>query len=313
MKKIIFLSTLFMAFFTMNVTATEAAADFGSCKYECYFKYPYSNATYNYGQQVKVEVKVKYGHNKIKYIKCFVGSKFIDTESRAPYQWRFSPKQMNLKSGDHWIKCVIYSHCGHQKEIRCKIIIKGHGGGGHEGGGEEVCHFNSPWELGWCKNRFGKGYKVCVVKKGHKKYIKVKKCNGHKWDWYNCKGYGINDVHGCYVVKCYGSCHNDGGHANNCNYKGNINYKLYHKNGWGNYIKVEFNPYKYQDIQWVELYIGGQRCSRESSAPYDWTPQKSSRLSNLKKGKKYELKCKIYTKCGEYKYVKKYITLGHSS
>ena len=315
MKKIIFLSTLFMALFSMSTSAVAGAE--GHCKWESYYKYPKPNQFYNYGQTVKVCVNPKYGHKDIKYMKLYVDGKFVRQESKFPYEWHNDHKLKHLSPGKHLLECRIYTYCGFYKTIKCWIQIgEGHGGGGHE----EVCHFNSPFDLGWCV-KYKQGYKVCVYMNGHKKYIRVYNCHTHKLMWFDCYGKVIcyTDNHyipkQCYKVKCYDYCDFTGGGGHDkCNYGGTIYCKQKYKHGWGYYLYVEFKPYQKYDIMYVDLYLGNQKLKRESSYPFDWSPSKGVyKLKGLKKGYKYKLRCKIYTKCGQVKWVEKYVLIGNVS
>ncbi len=316
MKKIIFLSTLFMALFSMSSFAV-ADAD-GHCKWECYFKYP-TKKNYNYGEKVKVRVEPKYGYGDITYCKLYVDGHFVRKESKYPYEWYNDHALKSLKPGKHRIECRIYTRCGFYKTIDRWIYVgEGHDGGGHE----ETCHFNSPFDLGWC-GKYKQGYKVCVYKDGHKKYIRVYHCHSRKIKWFDCYGNIIcyNDNHHiprkCFKVKCYDYCdYTGGGNDDNhkCQYDGKIYCKTQYKHHWGYYLYVEFKPYKKYDIKYVDLYLGNKKLKRESSYPFDWSPSKGVYgLKGLKKGHKYQLKCRVYTKCGHSHWVTKWITIGHAS
>jgi hypothetical protein len=66
---------------------------------------------------------------------------------------------------------------------------------------------------------------------------------------------------------------------------------------------------KYQDIEWMELYVNNRKVRRENAAPYEWGKPNSNGdhlLRRMKRGT-YKLKCKYKTKCG--KYLEKYSTI----
>ncbi len=308
MKKLFFLSSLFVAICTMNAVAAGTALTFGHCDRYAEFVKPYANQHFPKGKMVYVKVHPKDKHD-VKYMKLYVDGQFVRTEKQYPYEWGKSGdyKLKNLSPGKHILKCRVYYYCGSPKEYQRCIYIDGNGGGG---GGQQPCFFNNPFEMSWCQP-FKSGYEVCVVIKHGIKYIKIKKCGSNYWKWYNCYGKQISPIHGCAIVKCYDYCHNDGGHAN-CNYKGNIYYQVKFKHGWGYYLCVEFKPYDKHDIQWVELWLGhNNKVRRENSYPFEWAPYRGDHdLKHLQPGKTYKLKCKIYTKCGQIKSVERYVTIG---
>ena len=309
MKKLIFLSTLFMALFTISAQA----GDFGHCKWESYFKYPYDGQSFNYGQTVKVRVQPKNGYHDIKFMKLYVDGSYVRTESKYPYEWHNDHKLKNLSQGMHWLKCRIYTKCGYSKEIKIKIYIKG----GHGGGGHNDCHFNNPFELPWCA-KFKQGYKVCVYKYNGIKYIRVYNCHTHKVYWYDCYGKiycsGDTKLHPskCYKVTCYDFCDDFTGGGNHCNYKADWYTKWYQMghNKYKLYVKVK--PYKYQDIAYMDLYINGKHVRRENNYPFEWGKGGDQYLKYLKPGY-YELKCVIVTKCKTKEVIYKKVKVGHVS
>ncbi len=67
-------------------------------------------------------------------------------------------------------------------------------------------------------------------------------------------------------------------------------------------IYVKVTPEKYQDIDYMELYVNDQYVRKESSFPYEWcrpNQQGDSHLRNLQSGN-YELRVKVKDKCGQY-------------
>lgn len=80
----------------------------------------------------------------------------------------------------------------------------------------------------------------------------------------------------------------------------------YPKNN-GNYeanksVYVRVDPQRYQDIEFLELYVNGKFVRKESRYPYEWAKGSGSSdkyLRNLKPGT-YKLKCRIKDRCGKY-------------
>ncbi|MEE9373318.1 MAG: Ig-like domain-containing protein [Saprospiraceae bacterium] len=71
-----------------------------------------------------------------------------------------------------------------------------------------------------------------------------------------------------------------------------------HPLGRDYYVRVRAD--KHQDIEWMELYINGQKISREANAPYDWGLPNSTddaALRNMSPGS-YNIKCVVKDKCG---------------
>lgn len=89
----------------------------------------------------------------------------------------------------------------------------------------------------------------------------------------------------------------------NCNWKSWFKYPQNNKTyeaGKDVYVKVDAQ--KYQDIAYMELYIGNKLIRKESQYPYEWCKGSGSSDSYLRKMKPgtYKLKCKIKDKCGKY-------------
>ncbi|MCB0631610.1 MAG: Ig-like domain-containing protein [Saprospiraceae bacterium] len=70
----------------------------------------------------------------------------------------------------------------------------------------------------------------------------------------------------------------------------------------GKDVYVRVDPQKYQDIEYMELYINGKLVRKESTYPFEWCKGSGNTDGYLRKMKKgaYKLKCKIKDKCGQY-------------
>ena len=91
--------------------------------------------------------------------------------------------------------------------------------------------------------------------------------------------------------------------GNNCTWKSWFKYPK--SNGSyeaGKSVYVRVDPQKYQDIEYMEMYVNGKFIRKESQYPYEWAKgsgSSDSYLRNLKPGT-YKLKCKIKDKCGQF-------------
>jgi hypothetical protein len=91
--------------------------------------------------------------------------------------------------------------------------------------------------------------------------------------------------------------------GNNCTWKSWFKYPK--SNGSyeaGKSVYVRVDPQKYQDIEYMEMYVNGKFIRKESQYPYEWAKgsgSSDSYLRNLKLGT-YKLKCKIKDKCGQF-------------
>ena len=80
----------------------------------------------------------------------------------------------------------------------------------------------------------------------------------------------------------------------------------------GEDVYVKVHPSKYQDIEWMELYVGNQKIRRETSYPYEWCKgngNSDSYLRNLQPGT-YNLICKYRDKCGNNHEITKTINVS---
>lgn len=95
--------------------------------------------------------------------------------------------------------------------------------------------------------------------------------------------------------------HHNGGNGNNNCY--NNYYYETAKNGYrcqrGTNVYVKVGAQNIHNVEWMELYINGQKIRRENNYPYEWGKSNSNadyQLKNMRPGT-YTLECKIYTKC----------------
>ena len=146
-----------------------------------------------------------------------------------------------------------------------------------------------PYE--WCKSGSSGDHYLRNMKKGYYKltvkikdkcgYEHEKRCNFEVKGGYN-NGGGNNTGNGC---------------AWNSWFEYPTNGKRYSR---GSNIYCKVKPQKYQDIEYMKLYINGQYVRKESQYPYEWCKSNSSgdhNLRNMQPGH-YTLKVKIKDKCG---------------
>ncbi len=93
----------------------------------------------------------------------------------------------------------------------------------------------------------------------------------------------------------------NGNNTGNCNWNFNWskpNCGQSYPKGSDIYCKV--NPNKYQDIEWMDLYLNNVKIRRENAYPYEWCKHNQSgdsKLRNMQPGS-YTLKVKVRDKCG---------------
>lgn len=197
------------------------------------------------------------------------------------------------------------------------------------------CNWNAHYEYPQ-KHTFSPGEDVYVRVKAHKYqdiaymelYVNntfIRKETSYPYEW--CKGssgdnYLRNLNPGNYKIKCKivdkcGGCHYIyydicvTGNNNYCNWNSWFKYPQHNKHfnqGCDVYVKIDCQ--KYQDIEYMELYVNNQFVRKESSYPYEWCKGSNGdhKLRDLHKGC-YKLKVKIKDKCGDvnYKYCTFYV------
>ena len=111
------------------------------------------------------------------------------------------------------------------------------------------------------------------------------------------------------VVKC-GGCHYiyyefdvKGNGNNSCLYDSWFKYpqhNKHYKSGCDMYVRVDCK--KYQDIEYMEVYLNNQYIRKETQYPFEWCKGNGNgdyKLRNMKKGC-HHLKLKIKDKCGNF-------------
>lgn len=190
------------------------------------------------------------------------------------------------------------------------------------------CQWQSTWEYPK-KHTFSTGEAIYVRVKPQKYqdiaymelYVNntfIRKETSYPYEW--CKGssgdnYLRNLSPGNYKLKCKivdkcGGCHYIyydicvTGNNKHCNWNSWFKYPQHNKHfnkGCDVYVKVDCQ--KYQDIEYMELYVNNQFVRKETSYPYEWCKGSNGdhKLRNLQKGC-YKLKVKIKDKCGNINY-----------
>lgn len=149
------------------------------------------------------------------------------------------------------------------------------------------------------------------------KYIRKESQYPYEWGKPGSNGdqYLKNLNPGTYKIKCkivdkcgqhhyiYYDFEVKGNYGNTCNYKSWFKYPQNNKHynyGCDMYVRVDCQ--KYQDVEYMELYLNNQYIRKESQYPFEWCKGSGNsdyKLRNLKKGC-YHLKMKMKDKCGNY-------------
>lgn len=217
-------------------------------------------------------------------------------------------KYDDLRPHERSIVCGIYGYYGSRFTIKIYKVNDHHGGNN--------CHYNDPThDLSWLRNMKNqyRNDKICEYEYNGKKYFQRYRCGVSHYTeyWYDCYGQKIcefsngnacHEVKNARFIKCwYEPC----GHPPT----GHCTWKFWYDDcrdgkeisaGSDYYVKV--NAEKYQDIEWMDLYVNGKKVRRENSHPYEWGRPNTSGdglLRNLQPGN-YKLKCVVYDKCGNY-------------
>ncbi len=304
----------------------------GNCEWESWFKYPQHNGKYPAGKDVYVRVDPKQKQH-IDYMELYLNGKLVRKESSYPFEW-CRPNTSgdnylrNLKPGTYKLTVKIKDKCGKYNEKHCVIYVEGHNypNPGH-------CEWESWFKYPKNNGNYPAGKDV-YVRIDPKKYQDieymelyvngnfVRKETSYPYEW--AKGSGNNDGHlrnlkpGTYKIsvkikdKC-GKYHEKHcviyvkGHQNpnpgHCEWDAWFKYPK--NNGtyrYGSDVYVRVDPKKYQDIEYMELYVNGKFVRKETSYPYEWAKGSGNTdgyLRNLKRGT-YKLKVRIKDKCGQY-------------
>lgn len=106
------------------------------------------------------------------------------------------------------------------------------------------------------------------------------------------------------LAQGYSAHHNGGG--NNGGYGGHCQWDCWFKceqnyNEWDD-VYVRVDPKRYQDIEYMELYVNGKFVRKETSYPFEWCRKGGSDDRYLRKLKVgyYKICVKIRDKCGDY-------------
>lgn len=319
------LSLIFALIFgALNLSATVSsdALNFTNCTWHSYFEYP--NKTHFYaGEDVYVKVKAQ-KYQDIMFMELYCGNQYIRKESSTPYEWcqpngSGDSYLRNLSPGNYKLKCKIKDKCGYTNYCYYDIVVTGNGGGG--GGNHNTCSYSNPlMDLHWLKTlkQQHPNWKICEYKKNGKKYFQLYQCGitHYEIQWYDCEGNFICEhqnghnpcgtVSGAQYIKCwYNPCGNNGGGGgqSHCTWDSWFTHpqnNSHFDSGEDVYCKVQ--PQKYQDIEFMELYVNGQYCRKETMYPYEWCKgggNSDHKLRDLSPGT-YNLKVKIKDKCGNY-------------
>ncbi len=337
MKKLVLLFIFAAALFTNHLSAgnTMTFADENSyCTWDSWFKYPQDKGSYPAGKDVYVRVDAK-KYQDIEFMELYLNDKLVRKESQYPYEWckgsgNSDGYLRNMKPGTYKLKVRIKDKCGQYHEKYCTFYVKGGGHNDPIGNCEWGSWFKYPQDKG--SYTAGKDVYVRVDAKKYQDiefmelYLNdklVRKESQYPYEW--CKGSGNSDGYlrnmkpGTYKLKvrikdkcgqyhekyCIFYVKGDENHppAGNCDYQAWFKYPK--NNGSYDYnadVYVRVDPKKYQDIEFMELYVNNKLVRKESQYPYEWckgSGNSDSYLRNLKRGT-YNLKVRIKDKCGQY-------------
>jgi hypothetical protein len=315
MKKIIVITAALLINLTGSIfgkVSSGALSYFTNCNWNSTFEYPNK---YEYLPSEDVYVKVKPSkYQDILYMELYVNGQFIRKETSYPYEW-CKPNSSgdnylrSLTPGSYTIKVKIKDKCGQTHYIQKQIKIVGFN--------PNYCQFSNPLQdLHWLKQlkQQHPNWQICEYKKNGKVYFKIFPCNITHYEilWYDCNGTKVcghldhqqpcGVVSGAQFKKCWYTPCNGGGGNQTCTWQSSFASPQHGKHfnkGCNVYVKV--NTQKYQDIEYMELYINGSYVRKESQYPYEWCKgggNSDHKLRNLGKGT-YHLKVKIKDKCGD--------------
>lgn len=343
---IIMLVVNLIGIFSISLSASDLT---NNCQWEAWFKYPQNNGNYDPYKTVYVRVDPKkyqdIAYMELYVNGKFVRKESSYPYEWAKGNGNSDSYLRNLKPGTYKLQCRIKTKCGHYKEYYCTFFVNGDHNGGNNGGNngghcEDKAWFKYPQNEG--SYQAGKDVYVRVdpMKYHDIEYMElyvngqfVRKESSYPYEW--AKGSGNSDSYlrnvkpGTYKLKCriktkcgeyseyfctfyVKSDNNDGDTGGQC--EGKAWFKYPQNNGtyrYGDDVYVRVDPMKYQDIAYMELYVNGNYVRKESTYPFEWAKGSSnsdSYLRNLSRGT-YNLKCRIKTKCGEWReyYCKFYV------
>lgn len=100
--------------------------------------------------------------------------------------------------------------------------------------------------------------------------------------------------------------------AIDCNWRSSFKYPQANaKFEAGKAVYVKVDAQKYQDIEYMELYVDGKLIRKESTYPYEWCKgngKEDGYLRNLKAGV-HKIECRIKDKCGKINKIETSITI----
>ena len=310
----------------------------GHCNYKAWFGQPQNGQKYDEGSDVYVKLNAQSYHH-IKYTELYVNGKFVRKESSYPYEWckgsgNSDSHLRKLKEGTYKLKARVYDNCGKYKDYYSTFYVKGNGHTPPGNGGH--CNYKA-----WFSHpQNGKSYdtgsnvyvKLDAQSYHHIKHVDlyvngkfVRKESSYPYEW--CKGSGNSDSYlrnlkaGTYKLKARvhdkcgkykdyystfyvkGNGHTPPGNGGHCKYKSWFKYPK--NNGtyrYGEDVYVRVDTEKYQDIEFMELYVNNKYVRKESNYPYEWckgSGNSDSYLRNLKRGT-YNLKVRVKTRCGKF-------------
>jgi len=142
----------------------------------------------------------------------------------------------------------------------------------------------TPYE--WCKSNSSGDYQLRNMKTGHYRVKVVIKDKCGKTHEQECE----------FEIK--GEYGNGGG--NNCQWDSWFEYPKNTHVQIGSDVYVKVKAQRYQDIEYMKLYVDGHFVRKETQTPYEWCKSNSSgdyQLRNLKPGE-HKITVKIKDKCG---------------
>jgi hypothetical protein len=337
MKRLALLLIAATVFFSINLSANNSAStttEEMTCVWDSWFKYPQNNAKYEAGKAVYVRVDPKkYQH--IAQMELFINDHFVRKESSYPFEWAKPGTNgdhvlRTLRPGTYKLKVRIKDKCGRYHEQYCVFYVKG-----PHAPNSGNCEWDSWFKYPKNNEQYGSGKDV-YVKVDPKKYQDieymelyvngklVRKESSYPYEWCRPNSGGdnylrnmkpgtykltvkIKDKCGQYHEKhCIIHVKGNGGGGNHPGVCEKDAWFKYPKNNgsyrYGSDVYVRVDPKKYQDIEYMELYVNGKLVRKESQYPYEWAKGQGSSdsyLRNLKRGT-YKLKVRIKDKCGQY-------------
>jgi len=303
----------------------------GHCNWQ--YNYNIQNGKhYNAGHNLYLKGEVQ-KYQDVDWIELYCNNQLIRKETNYPYEWGKPNSNgdnylKNMQPGTYNFKMKMKDRCGQYHEKLCIVYIDPHHGGNT--GGHCTWDFNYNFN---CGTHYNAGHNLYVKANPTKHqdidwmelYLNnqlVRKETSYPYEWARPNSSGDNYLRnmqaGTYTLKIkvkdkcgqyhektcvvYIDGHNGGNTGGHCTWNSDYQYpqNTNYPNHTNLYVKVD--PDKYQDIEWMELYINNQFVRKETQYPYEWAKPNvngDNYLKNLSPGT-YNLKCKIKDKCGQY-------------